>query len=106
MNEPDESRFLAHQAAETPTVRFGDGPHPAGQAVRKVRQICAEQLADMSEVDLLLALAETGDLIDVYLTFQERGADTADELSNACADLADIEDELMRRGFSHRIFSA
>jgi len=61
-------------------------------------------LADRSEVDLILALAETGDLVDAYVTLHEQGVDTAGELADACADLADIQDELMRRGFSYRTF--
>jgi hypothetical protein len=56
------------------------------------------------EVELLLALAETGDLIDAYLAAQELGADVADVLADACAELTVIEDELILRGFSYRIF--
>jgi hypothetical protein len=64
----------------------------------------AEALASMSEVDLLLTLAEMGDLIEAYVTLHGEVADVAEELTEACAALADIEDELVRRGFSHRIF--
>ena len=56
----------------------------------------------MSEVELLLGLAEIGDLIDAHLAEPEAGVGA--KLSDACAALAEIEDELMRRGFSYRMF--
>lgn len=63
------------------------------------------RLAEMSEVDLMLAVAETGALIEACVSLQDGCADEADWLIDACADLAGIEDELMSRGFSHRLFS-
>lgn len=58
----------------------------------------------MSEVDLLLALAETGDLLDLYGDLEEHGKEVADAYARTCAQLTDIEDELMERGFSPAIF--
>lgn len=62
-------------------------------------------VADMSEVDLVLALAETGDHVDDLVTRLENGDNVGDLLARACSGLTDIEDELLRRGFSHQILS-
>jgi hypothetical protein len=62
-------------------------------------------LAGMSEVDLLLALGETGDSLDHLVALLEDGVDAGDRATEVCERMTDIEDELMRRGFSYEILS-
>lgn len=105
MSEPQDLGARTDRAAEV-AAGVSDGG-PALHAVPEVPGTGPRLLASMSEVELVLALAATGDLIDAKVTVWEDGddvADMADWLADACADFADIEDELMRRGFSHNIF--
>jgi hypothetical protein len=83
-----------------------DRSHPPLDEVGDIAAGGADRLADMSEVGLLLELAEMSDLIDAHLALREERAELAGWLLDACAALARIEDELMQRGFSYRMFCA
>jgi hypothetical protein len=63
-------------------------------------------LARLSELDLLFALAEKRDLLASLLALLPEGddiGDLGDLVNEVCGTVTDIEDELMRRGFTDQI---
>lgn len=106
MREPqDDVRLPRCRARDIAAVLPAGAARPVGQSRSVGPSPGRERWAALSEVELLLTLAETGDLIDAYLVLQDHGVDAADDVIEACADLASLEDELVRRGFSPLIWA-
>jgi hypothetical protein len=100
MSDDDAPRILTDENGHALAVVSGGELHPVVRLPRRVPGQTLGPWADMSETELLLAMTHAGEAIALYRRRVEEGEELGNLLAHAAGELTDIEDELIRRGFS------
>lgn len=102
MSDPDEPWILTDEDGKALAVVSGGELHPVGPTGEQIADERPSPWAQMSETELLVAMAQAHETLAVYAEQVQSGEDLTRLLAHADAELTLIEDELIRRGFAHR----
>ena len=102
MTDADEPRILTDENGLALAVVSGGELHPV---VRRPRGLPGDRQtpwSGMSEAELLLAMSHARATVEWYQHREDAGEELGSLLAHTLGELVDIEDELIRRGFSQR----
>lgn len=100
MSNSDEPRILTDQDGHALAVVSGGELHPVVRLAQRVPGQTLGPWTEMSQGELLLAMSRAGEAIALYQQRVEAGEELGTLLAHTAGELTDIEDELIRRGFS------